>query len=173
MVPLDTLAFEGLDSTITTPGDFNSMLDAKTFGPWTIENNNANGIHLLWVFGNGQNFPQYVPGGYNIALWIQISGADSKTNGATATFAAPATVGIGYSVSFWYVARANGQQAPPFFQVTLGGTVVWSNSPNSTSWVRVLIDVFCQAFLPFLSEPSLLDYTYAGVCHVTDGRRQV
>jgi len=136
MVPLTTVTFE-VGGPGGNPGVFDNRNDGDVIGPWTIVKKGNAGIHLLWVFNNNQYFPQYVPGGYTYALWIQVSGqGGSGINGATTTFNVPTTVGNPYSVSFWYVARANGQPAPPYFQVTLGGTVVWNTSPTSLSWVR-------------------------------------
>jgi hypothetical protein len=156
MMALSTSNWDGYVSSSTTPalgsnGVAGSYSNNALIGPWTVilqptlyySNGAKNTLYV--VQANKQSFPTSIPGGYSCFMWFQLYSNDPVQTGVSRSYGF-LTVGNAYSVSFWYVQRANGQAGPPVFKVTLDGKTVWNTSPSSPSWVRVqtfgtLIDV--------------------------------
>ena len=98
----------------------------------------TNALYVVQASKQTSSFPTSVPGGsYSFFVWFKVASSDPAVIGLSRNYGF-LTVGNAYSVSFWYVQRADGSAGPPVFQVTLGGKTVWSTSPSSTSWVRFL-----------------------------------
>ena len=148
MVALSTSNWDGIASTTTTPalsattGLAGSYSNKTLIGPWTVilQPNSVTGtrnlLYIVQASKQTSNFPTSVPGGsYSFFVWFKVASSDPAVIGVSRNYGF-LTVGNAYSVSLWYVKRADGSAGPPVFQVTLGGKTVWSTSPSSTSWVR-------------------------------------
>jgi len=143
MMAISTSNWDGYaTSSALGTGGFTAYSNNALVGPWTVIlqpsalSGQNNQMLLAQANKQTQNFPTSVPGGYSCFFWFQLFSNDPVQTGVSRNYGF-LTVGNAYSVSFWYVQRANGPAGPPVFKVTLGGKTVWNTSPSSTSWVRV------------------------------------
>ena len=125
--------WEGLVSTTT----FADM--TGTFGAWSVVTTAATIKLVNKAFttsvGNYIVCACY-PYGHTYGLAMYTTNVNNEQQSVQRTYT-QLVVGGNYSVSFWY-AKTGGDDsvAPTNFQVTLGGTPVWSTAPTSKSWVR-------------------------------------
>ncbi len=129
----------------TTATGFSEVIAA--FGPWSISRT-AETIKLVYKAFNSPNYIacSCVPYGFSYVLAMYSSTANNAQQSVTRTYS-QMVVGGTYSVSFWYARNTDAFTTPNNFQVTLGGTTVWTTVPTSSSWVRCVTvpcyDVLC------------------------------
>ena len=181
MMAISTSNWDGYASStaLGTGGFTGTYTNNALVGPWTVINQpsavgQGNQMILAQAIKQTQSFPTSIPGGYSCFMWFQLYSNDPVQTGVSRNYGF-LTVGNAYSVSFWYVQRANGPAGPPVFKVTLGGKTVWNTSPSSTSWVRVqtfgtLINVNLTSPSP---PPSCHALPPTGLRHDGHGRRAV
>ena len=121
--------WEGLTST-------SSFVDmSTTFGAWSAVATASNMKLVNKAFNGNYIACACYPYGHTYGLAMYTTNVNNNQQGVQRTYT-QLVVGGSYSVSFWYAKTNEDVYAPTNFQVTLGGTPVWSTAPTSKSWVR-------------------------------------